>query len=62
MAKEIEVKVRKGTKVNVVEEDPGEGCDASVTTEDDKKLRIHVKRVHGKPGVSSKVVDVLMCG
>lgn len=63
MTSEIEVKVLKGVKVNVVEvEEIEDGAAASITSEDDKKLKVHVKRLHGKPGVSSKVVDVIMCG
>jgi hypothetical protein len=61
--KAIEFKVRRGTRVNIVEVDDLEGgTDASLTTEDDKRIKIHVKRVHGKPGISSRVVDIIMCG
>ena len=63
MPSDINLEVKKGVKVNIVEvDDVGDGADASVTTEDDRKLKVHVKRIHGEQGKSSKVVDVIMCG
>lgn len=63
MAQEIDIQVKRGTKINVVEvDDLDEGYDATIKTSDDKKLKVQVTRLDQTPGVSSKVVDVVMCG
>lgn len=63
MTDPIEIKVKRGTKFNIIEvDDIEEGYDAAVNTTDDRRLKVHVKRLSDNPGVSSRVVDVLMCG
>lgn len=63
MAQEIVVQVRKGVPYRIEEVDVVDNnADAHVVTGDDKKLRVSVKRVEGSNRVSSKVVDITMCG
>ncbi|BBB58335.1 hypothetical protein UNDKW_0062 [Undibacterium sp. KW1] len=63
MANDIEIQVKRGTKVNLVEVDDIENdYHATIRTADDKKLKVQVTRIDKNPGISSKVVDVVMCG
>lgn len=63
MEKTIDIQVKRGTKVNLIEVDEIEdGYNATIRTGDDKKLKVQVMRLEQKPGISSKVVDVVMCG
>jgi hypothetical protein len=63
MPEEIVIRVKRGTRLSVEEVDTVEGgADAHFTTTDEHKLRISVKRVEGSNRVSSRVVDMTMCG
>jgi hypothetical protein len=64
MADELVIRVKKGVPYKVEEADriEGDAC-AHVTTTDESKLRVSVKQVSKRTaGVSSRVVDVTMCG
>lgn len=59
----LEIQVPRGTKVNVVEVDKLEGdFAAAVVTNAQNRLRVRVKRLNEEIGVSSRVVDITMCG
>lgn len=63
MEQTIEIQVKRGTKVNLVEvDDLEEGYNATIRTADDKKLKVQVVRMEQQSGISSRVVDVVMCG
>ncbi len=61
--KPIEIQVPRGSKVNIVEVDKIEGdFAAAIVTNDQNRLRVHVKRLNEEAGLSSRVVDITMCG
>ena len=63
MENEIEIQVKRGTKIKMVEVDSIENdYHATIRAADDKKLKVQITRLDQKPGISSKVVDVVMCG
>ncbi|MCX7094062.1 MAG: hypothetical protein NTY50_11510 [Methylobacter sp.] len=64
MSEELIIQVKKGVPYKIEELDEVlDGASAHVTTTDESKLRVSVKRVsENAPGISSRVVDVTMCG
>ena len=60
----IVLQVKKGVKYTVEEVDEVlDGATAHITTSDESKLRVSIKQLAPKAaGVSSRVVDVTMCG
>lgn len=62
---EIVIQVKKGVPYRIQEVDEVlDGSDAHIVTSEDRKLRVTVKQIAEKKttGISSRVVDITMCG